>query len=138
VPSAAYKVGGDVQAPIPIVTPDPEVPDAGMNTVHETRLWVILDCSGTPVTVMVYAPQGADSDEKGVAFELGNKARNEVLHWRFQPAKRRGKPVLVQFDVEFTFKVDKPNTAATSKKSVSVSHTLIYAPRTSSATAAVQ
>jgi TonB family protein len=130
IPNGSYEVKDDVTAPSPVFTTDPEYPSwastAGLQ--GKVRLLVFLDCAGTPATVRLYA-----SNEKPPELgRLGKAALDTARHWKFQPATLRGEPVLVRFDVEFTFKLEEP-TAATPRRG-SVTHSFIYTTRISHGT----
>ncbi len=134
VPGGSYVVKDDVKAPIPVLTPDPEYPSAARTAgVQGTvRLLVFLDCTGTPGTVKLHAPDL--NGQKAVKDQLGKTALDAVRHWKFRPATLRGEPVMVRFDVEFTFKLEDPIAAA--PKGGSVTHSLIYVTLTTPAATA--
>jgi TonB family protein len=91
-----YKVGGDVSAPVLIHSVEPEYTAAARNahasgTVTVT-LWV--DVNGNPSHVRVIHGIGVGLDEKSV----------EAVHqYKYKPAMKDGKPVMVETNVEVQF-----------------------------------
>lgn len=93
-----YKVGGGISAPQPVSTPDPEYTDEARNakTQGTCILWLIVDEQGNPRDIRVV---------HGLGFGLDAKAIAAVKQWRFQPAKKDGRPVNVQISVEVGFRL---------------------------------
>ena len=59
-------------------------------------LWLVVDADGLPQKIRVQRSLGMGLDEVAV---------NAVKQWRFQPAKKDGKPVQVMINVEVNFKL---------------------------------
>jgi|SRR5579864_1709099 len=93
-----YKVGGGISAPQAVTTPDPEyTEEARRNKTQGTCvLWLIVDTDGRPRDIRVV---------RGLGFGLDAKAIDAVKQWRFEPAKKDGKPVNVQISVEVGFRL---------------------------------
>ena len=85
-----YKVGGDVSAPVLIHSVEPESADVE-GTVQVT-LWV--DRNGNPSHVHV---------TRGLGMGLDLKALEAVRQYRYKPAVKDGKPVMVELNVEVKF-----------------------------------
>jgi TonB family protein len=58
-------------------------------------LWVKLNEKGETSDIMVMRPLGGGLDDKAV---------EAVRRWRFEPARREGKPVPVQINIEVNFR----------------------------------
>jgi TonB family protein len=86
-----YKVGGDVSAPVLIHSVEQEPADVE-GTVQVT-LWV--DTNGNPTHVRV---------THGLGMGLDQKAVEAVRQYKYKPAMKDGKPVLVEWNVEVKFK----------------------------------
>jgi len=101
-----YKVGGKVQAPMPIYKPEPQYTHQARKNhlIGTLRLWVVIDAKGRVISVKeVSKPLGQGLDESAI---------NTVRTWKFHPATRDGVPVPVRVHVEVTFKIDgKPGKA---------------------------
>jgi protein TonB len=93
-----YKVGGGISAPQAVTTPDPEYTEEARRakTQGTCILWLIVDADGRPRDVRVV---------RGLGFGLDAKAIEAVKQWRFEPAKKDGKPVNVQISVEVGFRL---------------------------------
>ncbi|MCU1284183.1 MAG: Glutamate carboxypeptidase [Acidobacteriales bacterium] len=91
-----FRVGGDVSAPKPVYTPDPnyteEAAKAKLSGV--VVLWVVVGPDGLVQDARVTRPLGHGLDETAVST---------VRTWRFQPAMKDGNPVRVQMNVEVPF-----------------------------------
>lgn len=91
-----FHIGGDVAAPVPVYTPEPEFSDkarqAGVGGT--VVLGVIVDNTGKVSKVWVTSPLGMGLDEN---------AADKVRTWRFQPALRQGQPVAVNMKIEVSF-----------------------------------
>jgi len=57
-------------------------------------LWIVVDEAGKVTQVKVVRCVGGGLDEKAV---------DAVSRWRFDPARKAGKPVAVQLNVEVSF-----------------------------------
>ena len=93
-----FRVGGGVSAPYAIYKPEPEYsPEA-----REAKL------QGSVVLELVV---GTDGKARGIqvvrslGMGLDDRAMEAVRQWRFEPAKKDGKPVPVAVDVEVSFRL---------------------------------
>ena len=95
-----YKVGnssdGQVSAPHPTFTPEPEYSDEARRARVQgiVILNIVVDKKGTVSRVRIEEPLGMGIDEKAV---------EGVTHWRFKPATRNGEPVPVEMNIEVSF-----------------------------------
>ena len=92
----AYRVGGGVSAPKAIYSPDPEYSEEARKVKHmgTVVLWLVVGPDGRPRDIKVLRTLGLGLDEKAI---------EAVKNWRFEPAKKDGKPVAVQINVEVNF-----------------------------------
>jgi TonB family protein len=86
-----YKVGGDVSAPILIHSVEP-VSDTNVSGSVQVTLWV--DRNGLPSHVHV---------TRGLGMVLDEKAIDAVHLYRYKPAMKDDKPVMVELNVEVKF-----------------------------------
>lgn len=102
-PSAPLKVGGDVSAPRVIYQPDPEYSERARKAGHQGScvLRLIVGTDGKPYDI---------SEVRTVGMGLDEKAIEAVRQWVFEPARRAGKPVAVQIDVEVSFRLNRDAT----------------------------
>jgi periplasmic protein TonB len=93
-----FKVGGGISAPQPVSTPDPEYTEEARRAKSQGTciLWLIVDAEGHPRDIRVV---------RGLGFGLDTKAIEAVRQWRFQPARKDGKPVNVQISVAVGFRL---------------------------------
>jgi protein TonB len=93
-----YRVGGGVQAPRPLETPDPEYSEEARKAKYQgvVVLWLVVGPDGRPKNIKVERPLGMGLDQKAV---------EAVQRWRFEPATKDGKPVAVQINVEVNFRL---------------------------------
>jgi TonB family protein len=93
-----FRVGGGVSSPRPIFTPDPEYSEEARKARYQGTciLWLVVDRDGKPRDIRVMQSLGLGLDEKAI---------EAVKLWRFEPAKKDGKPVAVQVNVEVTFRL---------------------------------
>jgi TonB family protein len=86
--SPAYKVGGDISAPRPLHTPDPEYSkEARKAKYHGTCiLRLIVGADGKTHDITVTRSLGHGLDEKAI---------EAVQKWKFIPAMKAGNPVAV-------------------------------------------
>ena len=91
-----YKVGLGVSAPKAIYSPDPEYSEEARKVKHmgTVVLWLVVGPDGKPRDIRVLRTLGLGLDEKAI---------EAVKNWRFEPAKKDGKPVAVQINVEVNF-----------------------------------
>lgn len=93
-----FKVGGGVQAPRALVTPDPEYSEEARKAKYQgvVVLWLIVGPDGQPRDIRV---------QRGLGMGLDQKAIEAVRRWKFDPATKDGKPVAVQINVEVNFRL---------------------------------
>jgi protein TonB len=93
-----FHVGGGVSAPQAISTPDPDYTEEARNakTQGTCILGLIVDAEGHPRDIRVV---------RGLGSGLDAKAIEAVRRWLFEPAKKDGKPVNVQVNVEVLFRL---------------------------------
>ena len=102
-PGAPLKVGGDVTAPRAIYQPDPEYSERARKAGHQGScvLRLIVGTDGKPYDI---------SEVRTVGMGLDEKAIEAVREWVFEPARKDGKPVAVQIDVEVSFRLNRDAT----------------------------
>jgi protein TonB len=94
----AYRVGGGVSAPRALYSPEPEYSDEARKVKHQ----------GTVVLFVVVGPDGRPHEiriSRSLGFGLDEKAIEAVKNWRFEPAKKDGRPVAVQINIEVNFRL---------------------------------
>jgi TonB family protein len=94
----AYRVGGGVSAPRALFSPEPEYSDEARKVKHQ----------GTVVLFVVVGPDGRPHElrvSRSLGFGLDEKAMEAVKQWRFEPAKKDGRPVAVQINIEVNFRL---------------------------------
>ncbi|HUX67240.1 MAG TPA: TonB family protein [Terriglobales bacterium] len=96
--NAPCGIGGDISEPIPIYEPDPEYTDAARKAKFQ----------GTVVVGVIIGADGRVYDPKIVqplGLGLDQKALEAVKLWRFEPAKKNGRPVRVAANIEVNFRL---------------------------------
>jgi protein TonB len=94
----AYRVGGGVSAPRALFSPEPEYSDEARKVKHQ----------GTVVLFVIVGPDGRPHEmrvSRSLGFGLDEKALEAVKQWRFEPAKKDGRPVAVQINIEVNFRL---------------------------------
>jgi TonB family protein len=94
----AYRVGGGVSRPKPIYSPDPEFSDEARKNKYQ----------GTVVLRLIVTADGRTSDIhviRSLGMGLDEKAVEAARQWRFDPAKKDGRPVPVEVDMEINFRL---------------------------------
>ena len=93
-----YRVGGGVSAPRTIYSPDPEYSEEARRAKFQGTvvLWLIVSPDGQPRDLRVM---------RSIGMGLDQKAIEAVRTWRFDPARKDGKPVAVQINVEVSFRL---------------------------------
>jgi periplasmic protein TonB len=93
-----YTPGGDVSAPVPIVSPEADFSDEARRAKFQgvCVISLIVDTQGNPVNPRVTRRLGMGLDEK---------ALEAVSHYRFKPARKNGKPVPVRIAVAVNFRL---------------------------------
>ncbi len=93
-----YRVGGGVSAPRVIYAPDPEFSEEARKAKYQGTvvLWVVIGPDGRTHEIRVQRSLGMGLDEKAI---------EAIQRWKFEPARRDGKPVAVQVNVEVNFRL---------------------------------
>ncbi len=93
-----FRVGGGVSAPRALDAPDPAYSEEARKAKYQGTvvLWMIVDPNGVPQQVRVTRKLGMGLDEKAI---------EAVRKWKFEPARKDGKPVAVQISVEVNFRL---------------------------------
>jgi TonB family protein len=91
-----HRVGGTVSAPRETYAPNPSYTELARQAGYQAGalLWLIVDRDGSTRSIMIVRPAGMGLDESAV---------DAVRTWRFDPAKRDGKEVSVQVNIEVNF-----------------------------------
>jgi TonB family protein len=91
-----YKVGGDVSAPVLIHSVEPQYPDKTdeTNVTGTVQLTIWVTTNGLPSHVRV---------THGLGMGLDVKAAEAVRQYKYKPAMKDGKPVMVELNVEVKF-----------------------------------
>jgi TonB family protein len=99
-----YRVGGAVSSPQLIYSPDPEYSEEARKAKLDGTcvLWLIVGKDGLPRDIKVARSLGHGLDEKAV---------EAVRQWRFEPARKDGKPVAAQINVLVTFRLFATNSS---------------------------
>jgi periplasmic protein TonB len=94
----AFRVGGDVSAPILVAKVEPEYSEEARKAKYSgtVLLSIIVDVHGLPRNIHVVRPLGLGLDEKAVAA---------VQKWRFRPGTKGGRPVATVAQVEVSFRL---------------------------------
>ena len=93
-----FRVGGGISAPQAVSTPTPNYTEEARRTKTQGTciLGLIVDTEGHPRDIRVV---------RGLGSGLDAKAIEAVERWRFEPAKKDGKPVNVLISVEVSFRL---------------------------------
>ena len=93
-----FRVGGGVTAPREIYAPDPEYSEQARKAKYQgtVLLWVVIGADGRIHDVHVQRSVGMGLDEKAV---------DAVRNWRFEPARKDGRAVAVQINIEVNFRL---------------------------------
>lgn len=89
---------GGVSPPHAIFNPDPEYSDEARKAKYQgtVLVWMIIEPSGETKDIRIVRPLGLGLDEKALAA---------IGTWKFEPARKDGKPVAVMVNVEVTFRL---------------------------------
>jgi TonB family protein len=92
----AFRIGGNVSAPLCIYCPDPEYSEEARKARHQgvVVLWAVVDENGRAQQIRI---------QKSLGLGLDESAIRAVQNWRFRPAERFGKPVPVYMAIEVNF-----------------------------------
>jgi TonB family protein len=96
VGGGVFRVGGGVSAPKEIYAPEPEYSEEARKVKHMgiVVLQLVVGSDGLPRDIRVVRTLGLGLDEKAI---------EAVRKWRFEPAKKDGKPVAALVSVEVDF-----------------------------------
>jgi TonB family protein len=94
----AYRIGGDVSAPVLISKIEPEYSEEARKAKYSgsVLLSIIVDQNGLPRDIKVVRPLGLGLDQKAI---------EAVMKWRFRPGMKGGRAVSVQAQVEVSFRL---------------------------------
>ena len=94
-----YKVGGDVSAPVLIHSVQPKLSEKARNAKVDGSALVNLyvDVNGNPSHIRVI---------RGVGLDLDESAVEAVRRYKFKPAMKDGKPVMVEMNIEVNFQAN--------------------------------
>jgi TonB family protein len=98
-------VGGDVSSPTILSKVDPHYSEAARKA----------NVSGTVLVNLCIDEQGNPSDvhvSRGVGMGLDENAVEAVKQYKFKPAMENGKPVLVEINIEISFRLNSKQPAA--------------------------
>ena len=89
---------GGVSAPRILYKPDPEFTEEARKARYQgvCILWMVVGADGKPHDVRVIRTLGMGLDQKAV---------DAALQYVFEPARKDGKPVAVQLNVEVSFRL---------------------------------
>ena len=93
-----YTPGGNVSAPVPIVTPEAEFSEEARRQKYQgvCLVSVIIDAQGFPQSPQIIQRLGMGLDEK---------ALEAVRRYRFKPALKNGRPVAARIQVAVDFRL---------------------------------
>ena len=96
--SPYYRIGGEVSAPVVLLSRDPEFSDEALRAKYGGVCIVslIVDEYGMPQNLRVVRKLGYGLDEKAI---------EAVNHFRFKPAMRNGEPIAVMVSIEINFRL---------------------------------
>ena len=94
----AYRIGGDVSAPVLVSKVEPEYSEEARKAKYsgEVLLSIVVDASGMPRDIHVIRPLGLGLDEKAI---------EAVMKWRFRPGLKGGRAVATQAQVIVNFRL---------------------------------
>lgn len=98
VGGGAFRIGGGVSAPVPILKVEPEYSEEARKAKFQgtVLLAIVVDEDGRTRNIRVVRSLGMGLDEKAI---------EAVSKWRFRPGYKDGKPVPVQANVEVNFRL---------------------------------
>jgi TonB family protein len=96
LPPGVYKIGGGVNAPVPIFRPEPEYTEQARAAKWQgaVLLQVTIDETGVPKDIQILRSLGMGLDQKAI---------EAIQKWRFKPTLLNGKPVAVSANIEVNF-----------------------------------
>lgn len=91
-----FRKGSGVSPPRPVITPEPKFTEVARKAKLSgvVTLGLVVDNTGWPIDVQILDPMGCGLDAEAV---------HTMETWRFEPAKKDGKPVAVKITVEMDF-----------------------------------
>jgi TonB family protein len=94
----AYRIGGDVSAPVLVSKVEPEYSEEARKAKYsgEVLLSIVVDANGVPRDIHVIRPLGLGLDEKAI---------EAVMKWRFRPGLKGGRAVATQAQVIVNFRL---------------------------------
>jgi periplasmic protein TonB len=94
----AYRIGGDVSAPVLVSKSEPEYSEEARKAKYSgtVLLSIVVDERGLPRDIHVVRPLGLGLDEKAI---------EAVMRWRFRPGMKGGRAVATQAQVEVNFRL---------------------------------
>jgi protein TonB len=94
----AYRIGGDVSAPVLISKIEPEYSEEARKAKYSgsVLLSIVVDQNGLPRDIKIVRPLGLGLDQKAI---------EAVMKWRFRPGMKGGRAVAVQAQVEVSFRL---------------------------------
>jgi TonB family protein len=94
----AYRIGGDVSAPVLVSKVEPEYSEEARKAKYSgsVLLSIVVDPSGLPRDIRIVRPLGLGLDQKAI---------DAVMKWRFRPGMKGGRAVAVQAQVEVSFRL---------------------------------
>ncbi len=102
--STVYHIGGGVKPPRPIYVPDPEFTEEEKKNPDKAQY------TGVVVLSMIVTGDGKPKDikvAKSFRPDLDDRAVEVVRTWKFDPATKDGKPVMVKIMVEVHFHLNQ-------------------------------
>ena len=97
-PSPVPRADSGMTPPRVTYAPDPEYSEEARAAGYQGTclLWLIVGADGTPHDIKVSRKLGMGLDQKAI---------EAVRSWRFEPARKDGKPVAVQINLEVSFRL---------------------------------
>lgn len=94
----AYRVGGEVSAPVLVSKTEPEYSEEARKAKYSgtVLLSLVVDANGLPRDIKVVRPLGLGLDEKAI---------EAVQKWRFRAGVKGGHPVATQATIEVSFRL---------------------------------
>ncbi|MBV9938804.1 MAG: TonB family protein [Acidobacteriaceae bacterium] len=94
----AFRIGGDVSAPVLVSKVEPEYSEEARKAKFSgsVLLSIVVDANGNPRDIHVVRQLGLGLDEKAI---------EAVMRWRFRPGMKGGHPVATQAQVEVNFRL---------------------------------
>jgi len=93
-----FRIGPRVSPPRIVNQSEPDYTELARRARYQgtTVMRAVVDSRGDTTQVQILRPLGMGLDDQAV---------NVVRQWRFEPAKRDGKPVAVTVDIEVEFRL---------------------------------